>query len=224
MKIASTLITVLLLAVFTISAIVEEAFSRQVTYIPEEVSKLWIEGRSNINEFECQANRYFGEATLFDEPNPDFLEEADQRVYLRVEIRVDGFECGRSRMNRDLQQALKSDEFPEIVFMFDNATMLNGPQEDEDAFEIEVHGSLTVAGNTRNIRFVTRAYYLEHDKVRAIGNTKIKMSDFDVEPPTALMGLVKADDELKVNFDLIASENNHMCSVCGSEEPLDSIR
>ncbi|MCC5940189.1 MAG: YceI family protein [Balneolaceae bacterium] len=221
MKTASTILTVLLLVVLTISTAMEEAFSRQVTYIPEEVSKLWIEGRSNINEFECQANQYIGEATLFDNPDPEFLLDVNDRLYLKVEIRVDGFECGRSRMNRDLQQALKSDEFPEIVFVFDNATMLNGPHEPEDAFEIEVHGSLTVAGNTKNIRFVTKAYYLEHDKVRAIGKTTIRMSDFGVEPPTALMGLVKADDELSVNFDLIASENNHACTVCDSEEILD---
>lgn len=218
MKTASAIVTGLLLAVLFTTAITDEAFSRQTTYIPEEVSKLWIEGRSNINEFECQANKYFGEATLFDDPNPDFLQDVSERLFLKVEIRVDGFECGRSRMNRDLQQALKSDEFPEIVFMFDNATMLNGPQEDDDAFEIEVHGSLTVAGNTKNIRFVTKAYYLEHDKVRAIGRTTIRMSDFGVEPPTALMGLVKADDELAVNFDLIASENNHMCTVCDVED------
>ncbi len=218
MKIASSILTVLLAAILTIFATMEEAFSRQVTYTPEEVSKLWIEGRSNINEFECQANQYFGEATLFEDPNPEFLQDVSKRLYLKVEIRVDGFECGRSRMNRDLQQALKSDEFPEIIFMFDNATMLNGPEEADDAFEIEVNGSLTVAGSTRNIRFVTRAYYLEHDKVRAIGKTTIRMSDFGVEPPTALMGLVKADDELSVNFDLIASENNHACTVCDTDE------
>ncbi|TVR18338.1 MAG: YceI family protein [Balneolaceae bacterium] len=222
MKKVSAIVTVLLLAVMFTTAISEEAFSRQITYIPEEVSKLWIEGRSNINEFECQANKYFGEATLFDDPDLDFLHDVSERLYLKVEIRVDGFECGRSRMNRDLQQALRTDEFPEIVFMFDNATMLNGPQADDDAFEIEVYGSLTVAGNTRNIRFITRAYYLEHNKVRAIGKTTIRMSDFDVEPPTALMGLVKADDELAVNFDLIASENNHKCTVCDIEDSPES--
>ena len=218
MKTASAIVTGLLLAVLFTTAITDEAFSQQTTYTPEEVSKLWIEGRSNINVFECQANKYFGEATLFDDPNPDFLQDVSARLFLKVEIRVDGFECGRSRMNRDLQQALKSDEFPEIVFMFDNATMLNGPQEVDDAFEIEVHGSLTVAGNIKNIRFVTKAYYLEHNKVRAIGRTTIRMSDFGVEPPTALMGLVKADDELAVNFDLIASENNHKCTVCDVED------
>jgi polyisoprenoid-binding protein YceI len=194
----------------------EETVSAQyVTYVPEEISKLWIEGRSNVNEFECQANQYFGEATLFDDPGPvEFSQSTQERVFMVVEIRVDGFECGRSRMNRDLQDALRSKDFPEITFLFDSADMIGFPETNDGAFEINVKGTLTVAGNTRDIQFITRAYYLEPARVRAIGKTTIRMSDFDVEPPTALMGLVKADDELTVSFDLLARETDQLCQLC----------
>jgi polyisoprenoid-binding protein YceI len=77
-----------------------------------------------------------------------------------------------------------------------------------------VKGTLTVAGNTRDIQFVTNAYYLEPTRVRAIGKTTIRMTDFDVEPPTALMGLVKADHELTVSFDLVAKETDQLCQLC----------
>lgn len=189
--------------------------AQYITYVPEEVSKLWIEGRSNINEFECQANQYFGEATLFENTGPvEFSQNLQERVFLQVEIRVDGFECGRSRMNRDLQDALKSKDFPEIIFIFDSADLIGSPELNDGAFEIMVKGSLTVAGNTRDIQFLTKAYYLEPAKVRAIGKTTIRMTDFNVEPPTALMGLVKADDELTVNFDLVARETDQLCQLC----------
>ena len=201
---------------FALHGLVEVAHS-QITYIPDVESRLWIEGRSNINEFECQANQYFGEATLFDSDDQvEFLQDDQERVFLQVEIKVDGFECGRSRMNRDLQEALKSSEFPEITFLFDSAEIQGMPSANDQAFELEVRGSLTVAGNTRDIRFNTRAYFLEAHKVRAIGKTTIKMSDFDVVPPTALMGLIKANDELTVNFDLIASETDAICQLCPS--------
>lgn len=192
-----------------------EVVYSQITYIPDATSRLWIEGRSNINEFECQANQYFGEATLIDNGDQiQFQRDEQEQVFLQVEIRVDGFECGRNRMNKDLQEALKSSEFPEIKFMFGSAEIMEMPSDHDQAFELEVSGSLTVAGNTRVIRFNTKAYFLETHKVRAIGKTTIKMSDFDVVPPTALMGLIKADDELSVNFDLIASETNEACQIC----------
>lgn len=196
----------------------EVAYS-QLTYVPDQLSRLWIEGRSNINEFECQANQYFAEATLIDDNDPiEFLQQIDERVFMQVEIRVDGFECGRSRMNQDLQKALKSSEFPEITFTFNNATILALPEDNSDnnEFEIEVHGSLTVAGNTRDIHFTTKAYFVETYLIRAIGKTTIRMSDFGVEPPTALMGLIKAEDELTVNFDLYANETDQICEICPS--------
>lgn len=186
-----------------------EVFSQQLSYIPQEESRLWIEGRSNINEFECEANRYSGEALLYDEGDEtDFVQDVQERLSISVEIRVDGFECGRNRMNRDLQNALKSDDYPEITFLFDSAELIQMPKHPDDPFEVEVKGSLTIAGETRDIHFVTFANYLEADLVRAVGNTTIKMSDFNIEPPTALMGLIKADDELTVKFNLIAKEMN----------------
>ena len=196
----------------------EVAYS-QLTYIPDQESRLWIEGRSNVNEFECHANQYFAEATLIDDNDPvEFQQQIEQRVFMQVDIRVDGFECGRSRMNQDLQKALKSSEFPEISFIFDSATILSipGNPSDNNAFEIDVRGSLTVAGNTRNIQFTSKAYFVETYRIRAIGKTTIRMTDFGVEPPTALMGLIKAEDELTVNFDLYANESEAICQICPS--------
>lgn len=214
MKHVTQILTLPFILLFTLLGLGEVVYS-QITYIPDSSSKLWIEGRSNINEFECQANQYFGEASLIDSDDEvEFLREEEERVFLQVEIRVDGFECGKSRMNRDLQEALKSSEFPEITFLFGSAEILEMPSDHDQAFQLEVRGSLTVAGNTRDIRFNTRAYFLESHKVRAIGKTTIRMSDFDVVPPTALMGLIKADDELSVNFDLIASETDTICQLC----------
>jgi polyisoprenoid-binding protein YceI len=192
------------------SLVADQVYSQQLSYYPSEQSKLWIEGRSNVNEFECEANKYSGEATLYDEEedNSEFVQNVQERLSLQVDIRVDGFECGKNRMNRDLRNALKSDNFPEITFLFDSAELLEMPKNPNDPFLVDVKGSLTVAGETRDIHFETRAYYLDVDKVRAIGNTTIRMSDFNVEPPTALLGLIQADDELTVKFDLIATERN----------------
>jgi len=196
------------LAAATLSA--GRVYSQQLSYFPSEESKLWIEGRSNVNEFECEANKYSGEATIYDEQEEDsaFVQSVQERLSLQVDIRVDGFECGKNKMNRDLRDALKSDNFPEITFLFDSAELIEMPKHPNDPFLVDVKGSLTVAGETRDIHFETRAYYLDIDKVRAIGNTTIRMSDFNVEPPTALLGLIQADDELTVKFDLIATERN----------------
>lgn len=189
-----------------------ELFS-QSTFRAHENSRLWIEGKSNVNTFECMAQEYIAEAILPEIPDQQTEEEQlpdvniEDNVTITVGIKVDGFECGRSRMNKDLKEALNSDEFPEITFTLKNATALTIPENIEDGFELEVEGSLTVAGVTREIKFQSQGYYMDDGRIRAIGNKSIKMSDFNVEPPTALLGLVKAEDELNVRFDLIGVEN-----------------
>lgn len=215
-KFFSQTIILLFFILFALQGFGEKVYS-QTTYTPDSSSRLWIEGRSNVNEFECLAKQYSAEAAFINSDDQiEFQREEQEQVFLQVEIRVDGFECGKNRMNRDLQEALKSSEFPEITFMFNSAEILDMPTENDQAFQLQVRGSLTVAGNTRDVQFNARAYFLETHKVRAIGNTTINMSDFDVTPPTALMGLIKADDELTVNFDLIASETDATCQICPS--------
>jgi hypothetical protein len=214
MKIFSRIVKLLLFAFFAVSMTGEVVYS-QITYSPEEMSQLWIEGRSNVNEFECQARQYIGEATLFNNEEPvSLIQNTEDQVFLMVEINVDSFDCGRSRMNRDLRNALKSDQFPDITFLFESAELLGVPEDGEGSLEIEVSGKLTVAGETRDITFITKAYYLNDKQVRAVGNTTVRMSDFNVEPPTALMGMIRADEELTVHFDLTATEREGMCELC----------
>lgn len=191
---------------------VGEVFSfQQSSQIVASASRLWFEGSSNVNQFECDAENYSGEALL-----PGYQEQAEFIDHVteilssvKLEIEVDSIECGQRKMNKDLQKALKAETFPEITFNFMEAELINPPQSYQDAFDVEVHGELTVAGNTREIRFMTEAYFINDERFRATGQTTIKMTDFGVEPPTALMGLIRADDELTVHFDLVAIENKN---------------
>ncbi|MDZ7717230.1 MAG: YceI family protein [Balneolaceae bacterium] len=187
-----------------------EVFSFQSTFVPINESRLWIQGSSNVNQFECYAENYSGEATVPNEveETPSVINASSELLLLKIDIEVDSFECGKQSMNKDLQKALQAEKFPEITFLYQNTTLLSEPQNRNDGFELRVHGLLTVAGTTKEIYFNTEAYYINQQRVRAVGKTTINMTDFGVEPPTALMGLIRANEELTVNFDLIAEPQN----------------
>lgn len=186
-----------------------EVFSFQSTFVPLNESRLWIQGSSNVNQFECFAENYAGEATVPNmEEAPSVINASSELLLLKIDIEVDSFDCGKQRMNKDLQKALQAEKFPEITFLYQDATLLSEPQNRSDGFELRVHGLLTVAGTTKEIYFTTEAYYINQQRVRAVGETTINMADFGVEPPTALMGLIRANEELTVNFDLIAEPQN----------------
>lgn len=198
-----------LLVSFTL-IIVGEVFSFQSTFVPLNESRLWIEGSSNVNQFECRAEEYAGEATLPETESyaSSPVTTTNEFLSIKIDIQVDSIECGKRKMNQDLQKALKAEQFPEITFLFQEANILSEPQNTTDGFQLEVRGLLTVAGTTKEISFTTEAYYTGQNKVRALGGTTINMTDFGVQPPTALMGLIRANEELTVNFDLIAEPKN----------------
>lgn len=175
----------------------------QTVITPDAESKLWIEGRSNINRFSCMAEEYEGEAIIGSQTIREFAGQSDEQIRLELKIPVRSFECGRSRMNRDLYDALKSDEFFYITFDFKDARTL--PGSNTDSYKLEIEGVLTIAGTSRDIKFEAEGFLLDNNQMRAIGQKTIRMSDYNVEPPTGLLGLVRAENELTVHFDLYAS-------------------
>ncbi len=152
-----------------------------------------------MNQFNCRAERY---NTTFTQPRPEH-----DRVDVEVDIAVSGFECGKRRMNRDLKEALRSEDFPSISFDY-KETLSMTFDDTQDQYLLTIAGYLTVAGHKKEIEFPMEAIALEDGTLRASGQTELRMSDYNVEPPTALLGLVKVDDRLTVHFELFANTSN----------------
>lgn len=161
-------------------------------------SRLWIEGSSNVNNFQCNAGRYQSQI----EPPT-----SDTSVKVEIDVDVEGFDCGKRRMNNDLFETLRSKRHPQISFQYISTESMIYSAETE-SYELIVNGRLTVAGHTNDIRFPLIAEVYEDNSVRATGKTDLKITDYNVEPPSALLGLVRVDNELIVHFELFASMKN----------------
>jgi polyisoprenoid-binding protein YceI len=173
-------------------------FAQEVT-IDKDQSRLWIEGRSNVNEFRCRAATY---DTMVSPPAAEH-----DTLDVEVDIDVEGFDCGKRRMNRDLYETLLSDTHPKISFEYTGTEEISF-DEDRNEYHLKVKGLLTVAGHTNEIKFPMQAEVLENGTMKATGQTQIRMTDFNVEPPRALLGMVRVDDLLSVHFELLVSINN----------------
>lgn len=107
-------------------------------------------------------------------------------------------------MDRDLNRALRASEFPEIAYELLDVEVLNGPPDARETHELLARGNLTVGGVTRRIETRVSGKRLPDGRLRAVGVQEFMMSDFDIERPTALWGLIKARDDLAIRFDIIA--------------------
>ncbi|MDZ7724397.1 MAG: YceI family protein [candidate division KSB1 bacterium] len=133
-------------------------------------------------------------STRYDKP----IEDAVNGFFI---VDVKSFKSGNNRMNQDMYQALKSERHPNIEF---NLKAVDFRYLDTNEALFTVYGYLQVAGVENLISFQVKVSRAGKELYRLQGDKEIYMSDYDIEPPEALFGLVQTRDKLTVEFNLIA--------------------
>jgi polyisoprenoid-binding protein YceI len=128
-----------------------------------------------------------------------------------LEITVRSFDCGNARMNSDLFDALKADVHPTIHFKMESADVVG--YRPSGSVELDVVGIITVAGVTRSVQTRVVGDRLATGQLRAAGAILVSMRDFSIEPPTALLGLVRTRNDITVRFDLVAATSTGVSMV-----------
>jgi polyisoprenoid-binding protein YceI len=102
-----------------------------------------------------------------------------------------------STMNNKTYKALKGDQFPVITFLL--AQPVSVPASGT-AYTITVKGNLTIAGVTRLINIPIKISVSGDRKINIEGAQQVKMTDYGVDPPTALFGVLKTGDAITISF------------------------
>ena len=189
----------------------------QMQYVPDADSRVWIEGTSTVNDFTCSTQQIDGHARLALQQTPPASSRPDSTrtrppaastssepptVQARVPVRA--LDCGKRRQNQDLYEAMKAREHPEIRYEIVKANVVTAPDSAQDHYVLEAIGNLTIAGETRTVRLTLEGRQLDDGRVHARGTLPMQMTHFDVEPPTAMLGLIRVRDNIVVHFDITA--------------------
>jgi hypothetical protein len=167
--------------------------SLNTSYVLLDGSQFWIDGSSTVNDFTCAAANIEGRGLV-----------TRERVLATVAVPVRTFDCGVRAMNRDFYRALRSSEHPEIHFTLNGAEVLAESAASGEWTPLRAFGTLQLAGASRSITIAAEGRELGDGSVQIRGSHDLRMSHFEVEPPTAMLGLVRAHDEITVRFDLRA--------------------
>ena len=104
-------------------------------------------------------------------------------------------------MDNKTYEAFKHEKNPNIVFAMTGKTINTAGQ------SINVTGDLTMAGVTKSIDIVVKYKLLPGGELQVTGSKKLVMTQFKMDPPTAMMGTIKVGDEVTVTFDLVLSQS-----------------
>lgn len=153
-------------------------------------SSLVINGTSTLHDWDSKAEKTEAYILLNNTPNQI------EKLHLDVEVESIANSKGSKMMDNLTHKALKSKDFPKISYAFLNAEVLKDVADNK---ELELIGDLTIAGKTNRVAIKTQITKTGSE-ITLKGSHKLLMTDYGVEPPTALFGTVKTGDEITVEF------------------------
>jgi polyisoprenoid-binding protein YceI len=157
---------------------------------------LWFKGHSH----HLAASDFSGQVQL----TPDTITPASLRLVVKAaslhETGADFTEQQKQIINKELKEIVfHPDQYPDITFQSTNVTAKGTGT---GRYEVKIDGDLTLHGVTRRIR-IPAIVTLEGNNLHAVGEFSIDRDDFKVKATSAFHGLVRVDDDVKFEFDIV---------------------
>jgi len=156
----------------------------------------WFKGKSH----HLAASEFTGQVEL----TPDTITPASLRLVVKAaslhETGADFTEPQKQIINKELKEiVLHPDQFPDITFQSTNVTVKTSAA---GRYEVKIDGNLTLHGVTRRTT-IPAVVTLNGNDLRAVGEFSLDRDDFKVKATSAFHGLVRVDDDIKFEFDIV---------------------
>ena len=169
-------ISLFLFAVFAIS-------SAQIS-LNRDKSAIKISGTSSLHDWEMTVEDFDVAGRITE----------DQVTDLKVSVTAKSMKSGKTIMDEKAYDAVQAEDYATIYFSAESLQLKGNA--------IEGQGKLQIANKSREIDFSAKIIKQDNKEVQIQGAVPLKMSDFEITPPTAMFGTLKTGDEVVIGFDV----------------------
>ncbi len=163
-------------------------------------SRVVIQGTTNINQFACVSESDLPHGVFLAETSETHNAIAFSDAVLK--LKVASFDCLNRRMNSDLQDAMGAPAHPEILIRLLEATPVENGASGENN-QLLVKMSISLNGVVRNTQVVIEYNRVEPYLFSFVGSKELNMTDFNIDPPSPVLGLIKVHDNITIQFNLL---------------------
>lgn len=189
------------LLVFTFISL--PAAAQQTSFQLQDSSTLRVDGDSNVRTWGADAETISGSLTLNSAGDLSLEALTPQNFEsLELSVLVEDLDSGTRGLTRNMHDYLNSDDHPEITFILQEVTDIT--TEGSQA-SIVAKGVINAAGADHQVTLNTVAEITSNNTLRFTGEHEMLMSDFGIDPPTAVFGTVRSADEIVITFNVIFS-------------------
>ena len=148
-----------------------------------------VSGTSTVRGWTCSVSGTAQVASGSSAPAPGF---ADGVQSATLTVPVADFECPDETMTEHLMDAMKPAEFGEITFQLDSY--------EASGSGADASGALTIQGVTKPVSFPI-SLTPSGTGVTIAGEVGLDMTEYGVEPPVVLLGLLRVGPEIRIQFE-----------------------
>ncbi len=145
-----------------------------------------ISGGSTLHDWDMVSNQAQGEGQFIMKDN-----KFQGIKSLQVSMDAETLKSGKSGMDNNAYKALNTNKYKNVSFKLNEIT--------GSGTSYQAKGDFTIAGVTKPMAFPVKVTQ-NGDKLNFEGSFDTKLTHFSVEPPTALLGTVKTEDNITIAF------------------------
>lgn len=179
-----------LIAIFMVTSNITQA--QEFNLINGE-STLTVLGTSSLHDWHVTAEKQSGKIN-FKDVNTGQIDKCT------IEITAESLKSGKSAMDKNTYKALNTSSYKTINFQL--AEVKKVTSKGDGVFVVSTMGDLTISGTKKRIP-LDFTISITDSKVKLVGEKKIKMTDFKIEPPKALLGTITTGDDITIKFSTI---------------------
>lgn len=105
----------------------------------------------------------------------------------------------KESMDEKIYDALKADDYPNITYTL---SRVNSLTKSGDDWVVETTGTLTIGGTAKSVDMTVKAKVQPDGEIVFTGTKKITLTSFNLERPSAMLGVIKCGDDITLTFSL----------------------
>ncbi len=191
---------------------------QNVRYNSTGDSEIMVKGTSSMHDWQAVSNNVQGyvqieEQFLTDSSSVNIpsLISKEQNPQVTLDVLVESLKSGKKAMDKNMYKALQSKKYSNIHYELITADIKAGSENDPSNLILETQGSVTIAGVSKPIAMDVQVKRLSNQIV-VIGEIPLKMTDFNIDPPTALFGTLKTGNDITIVFKWTLAVNDEKVS------------
>ncbi len=178
--------------------LIPDSLSQTLNYTSTDDAHVVIKGTATMHSWKLSSETMMSEV-IFNTGNGETIESLESVMFTLEKTTL---ESDRSRMARDAHEEMDADNHPRISFRSNG----NGNIErNGDEYRVTATGDLTISGITRQVS-VEATCIKTGDEMVCTGTRDLKMTDYDIDPPTVMLGAIRTHDDVTVEFRIVYSQ------------------